>query len=195
MKVKLKNGKIGTLKNNVSVLFDNGDGFTYTVPVEDIVSLEVENNVNNEQIKKTSVDNLELGNLGFNTNTNQEYICPEYIISLLEGIESKLETVMWNINQKEYDSPFGNTANSFELNNFGIYAYSWDEDVNQEYNFIYKVDKTKANMPDLKISWYKYLGRDTTINQVIDSNVFIQIYDDIMEQLRNYEKEQLSMKE
>ena len=49
-------------------------------------------------------------------------------------------------------------------------------------------DKTKANMPDLKISWYKYLGRDTTINQEIDSNVMVQIFDDIMQQLDEYEQ-------
>lgn len=188
MKIKLKNGKTGKLTGNVSVIFDKGDGYSYTVPVEDI-----EKSVP-EKFKKTGVDNLELGNIGFNTNTNQCYICPEYIIALLEYVENKLDRVMWNINHEEYDSPFDNTANSFKLNNFEIQAYSWDDEVQQEYNFIYKTDKSKSNLPDIKISWYKYLGRDTTINQEIDSDVFIGIYDDIMEQLREFEKKELQKK-
>ena len=130
---------------------------------------------------------LELGNIMFNTNTNQIYECPRYIIALLREIERQLDRIMWNINQKHYESPFANTANSFALGNFEISAYNWNDDIQQEYNFIYKVDKTKANMPDLKISWYKYLGRDTTINQEIDSNVMIQIFDDIIAQLLKYE--------
>lgn len=36
MKVKLKNGRIGELVNNVSIIFDNGDGYSYTVPASDI---------------------------------------------------------------------------------------------------------------------------------------------------------------
>ena len=136
---------------------------------------------------------LELGNIAFNNNANQEFNCPEYIVALLRDIERQLKRIMWNINQEEYDSPFDNTANNFKLDNFEIQAYSWNDDV-QDYNFIYKVDKTKANMPDLKISWYKYLGRDTTINQEIDANVFIDIYNDIIQKLLNFEKREMTSK-
>lgn len=137
---------------------------------------------------------LELGNLMFNTNANQRYKCPNYIVALLREIQRQLDRIMWNIYQKEYDNPFENSANSFELGNFKIQAYSWDEEANQEYNFIYKVDKSKANMPDLKISWYKYLGRDTTINQEIDSNVMVDIFNDIIDQLHKFENEEMSKK-
>lgn len=137
---------------------------------------------------------LELGNLMFNTNANQNYECPNYIVALLREIQRQLDRIMWNINQKEYDNPFENSANSFELGNFKIQAYSWNEEANQEYNFIYKVDKSKANMPDLKISWYKYLGRDTTINQEIDSNVMVDIFNDIIDQLHKFENEEMSKK-
>lgn len=138
--------------------------------------------------------NLELGNLMFNTNANQVLDCPDYIIALLREIDRQLDRIMWNIYQETYDSPFDNTSNSFKLGNFEIQAYNWNDDESQEYNFIYKVDKTKANMPDLKISWYKYLGRDTTINQEIDSSVMVQIFDDIMEQLHKYEEQEMTKK-
>lgn len=137
---------------------------------------------------------LELGNLMFNTNANQELECPKYIIALLRDIDRNLDRIMYNIEQQHYDSPFDNTANKFKLGNFEIQAYSWDDEVCQDYNFIYRVDKTKANMPDLKISWYKYLGRDTTINQKLDENVMVDIYNDIMNQLYEFEKEKMALK-
>lgn len=137
---------------------------------------------------------LELGNIAFNTNTNQQLNCPEYIVALLRDIDRQLKRIMWNIYQEEYDSPFDNTSNKFRLENFEIQAYSWDDNIEQEYNFIYKIDKSKANMPDLKISWYKYLGRDTTINQEIDSNVMVDIYDDIIKKLLEFEKQEMIKK-
>ena len=137
---------------------------------------------------------LELGNIAFNNNVNQQLNCPEYIVALLRDIQRQLDRIMWNIYQKEYDNPFENTANTFELGNFKIQAFNWNDDVSQEYNFIYKVDKTKANMPDLKISWYKYLGRDTTINQEIDENVMVSIYDDIIKQLLEFESKEMTAK-
>lgn len=129
---------------------------------------------------------LELGNIMFNTNKNQVYACPKYVIALLKDISSNLKRVMWNKYQKEYDSPFDNTGNKFKLGNFEVQAYSWDDDISQPYNFIYKVDKSKSNLDDIKISWYKYVGRDTTVNQELDPDVWIDIYNDIMKQINNY---------
>lgn len=37
MKVMVKNGRIGTLVGNCSAIFDNFDGYSYTVPANDIV--------------------------------------------------------------------------------------------------------------------------------------------------------------
>lgn len=137
---------------------------------------------------------LELGNIMFNTNTIQQYNCPNYIVALLREIDRQLNRIMWNIYQKEYNSPFNNTGNSFELGNFKVMAYNWNEEVEQDYNFIYKVDKTKSNLDDIKISWYKYLGRDTTINQEIDSSIIVDMFDDIIDQLHNYETIELKKK-
>lgn len=37
MKVMVKNGSTGTLVGSCSVIFDNYDGYSYTVPANDIV--------------------------------------------------------------------------------------------------------------------------------------------------------------
>ena len=37
MKVMVKNGKVGTLVGDCHVIFDNYDGYSYTVPANDIV--------------------------------------------------------------------------------------------------------------------------------------------------------------
>ena len=44
MKVKLKNGRIGTIVGDVHIVFDNYDSYSYTVPSEDIVSVVDKNN-------------------------------------------------------------------------------------------------------------------------------------------------------
>ena len=58
---------------------------------------------------------LELGNIAFNNNVNQQLNCPRYIVALLRDIQRQLDRIMWNIYQKEYENPFENTANTFEL--------------------------------------------------------------------------------
>lgn len=110
---------------------------------------------------------MELGNLMFNTNENQKYPCEDYIVDLLRGIERVLEIMMWNKGEKNYASPFGNTGNSFKNDTFEVQAYSWNDEEVQEYNFKYK---------DIKISWYKYLGRDTTINQKLDPSIIVDMH-------------------
>lgn len=97
------------------------------------------------------------------------YECENYIIALLEGIESKLNIVMWNINQEEYSSPFGNTGAYFKNDVFEVEAYSWNDDYDQRYNFKYK---------DIEISWYKYLGRDVLINKEITPKEAVEMFDD-----------------
>lgn len=47
MKVKLKNGMIGNLVDDVHIIFDNGDTYSYTVPANDIVE-----EIKNENYKK-----------------------------------------------------------------------------------------------------------------------------------------------
>ena len=119
-------------------------------------------------------ENLELGNIMFNTNKNQQYDCPRWIAALLNELDDQLDRVMWNIHQEEYHSPFENTANSFKNDVFEVQAYSWDDEVHQPYNF--KCD-------DIEISWYKYLGRDTTINGEYEPQKIIDMFNKCLQSI------------
>ena len=124
---------------------------------------------------------LELGNIAFNTsNDNQEYECPKYIVVLLKDIRDRLDKLMWNLYQKEYLSPFDNTGAKFRIPGvMRIRAFSWNEDNEQQYNFKYHF---------FKISWYKYLGRDTTINGQYSYEDIINMYNDCINALNEFEK-------
>lgn len=119
-------------------------------------------------------ENLELGNIMFNTNKNQQYDCPRWVVALLNELDDQLDRVMWNIHQEEYHSPFENTANSFKNDVFEVQAYSWDDEVHQPYNF--KCD-------DIEISWYKYLGRDTTINGEYEPQKIIDMFNKCLQSI------------
>lgn len=119
---------------------------------------------------------MELGNLMFNTNKNQQYECPRWIVALLNELDNQLDRVMWNNTQKEYSSPFENTSNSFKNDVFEVQAYDWNDDVEQLYNF--KCD-------DIEISWYKYLGRDTTINGKYEPQVIIDMFNKCLKSILN----------
>lgn len=117
---------------------------------------------------------MELGNMLFNNNSNQIYECPRYIGALLEAIDNILCIKMWNKYQEEYSSPFGNTGNKFENDVFEVEAYSWNDDYEQPYNFKYK---------DIEISWYKYLGRDMTINKQVTTDEAVKMFNDCIKSL------------
>ena len=117
---------------------------------------------------------MELGNLMFNTNKNQQYECPRWIVALLNELDNQLDRVMWNNTQKEYSSPFENTSNSFKNNVFEVQAYDWNDDVEQPYNF--KCD-------DIEISWYKYLGRDNNINGEYEPQKIIDMFNKCLQSI------------
>lgn len=85
-------------------------------------------------------------------------------------IRDELDRVMWNVNQKEYDSPFGNTGNSFKCETFEVAAYSWGDD-EQPYNFKWR---------HIEISWYKYLGRGMSSNVEISPDIASEMLDDCL---------------
>jgi len=123
---------------------------------------------------------LELGNLMFNTNKNQVYNCPDYVVALLSDINRKLKIVAWNVDHKDFDSPFENTGNRWANDVFEVQAYSWNDDEEQQYNF---------KCGDIEISWYKYLGRDTTINNEYSEKEIIKMYNKCMKSLNKIDKE------
>lgn len=78
------------------------------------------------------------------------------LLAALEKIESQLNIVMWNINQRDYedDNPFRNTGNieGFKNDVFEVHAYYWGDDE----ELIYRPNFQWRNV---KISWYKHVGR------------------------------------
>ena len=115
--------------------------------------------------------------------------CPNYTVALLREVSRVLSLVMWNKYQKEYESPFDNTGTVFKCEKFEVYSYDWSEESDQKYNFIYFVDKTKTTLDDIKISWYKNLGRDTEINQALDCQTVVDMFDECINCLWNLNSE------
>lgn len=109
----------------------------------------------------------------------QQYGCPALVYGVLSQIGEELDRIMWNIHQKKYDSPFGNTANKFKCDVFEVEAYSWNDDVEQEFNFKWR---------DVKISWYKYLGRGMSCNQKLSPDKTSEMLEDCLRALSDYEK-------
>ena len=109
----------------------------------------------------------------------QQHEASELLIAALEYLDSELCRVMWNKHQESYDSPFRNTGNSFKNDVFEVCAYSWDDTKEQPYNFKYN---------DIKISWYKYLGRGTTINRNISNDEISDMLDKCLESVKLIER-------
>ena len=80
----------------------------------------------------------------------------QLVVAVLKEIERELLRCFWNKHQKEMDSPFQNTGNSYiTADCFSVYAYDWSE--RNELNFIYSdIYHFSGSM---YISWYKHLGR------------------------------------
>lgn len=119
-------------------------------------------------------NNIELGQMLFGANIIQSKECPDWIIALLRDIGRKMDIVMWNKMQDEYNNPFENTGNDYIGNCFEVHAYNWDDDKSQPYNFKYK---------NIEISWYKYLGRGTTINGYYEPSQIISMYNDCLQEI------------
>lgn len=113
----------------------------------------------------------------------KEFECPSLLIAVLRDIDLEMNRVQWNILQEEYPSPFENTGSSFNLPEFSVQAYSWGDE-EQPYNF-------KWN--DIEISWYKYLGRGTTINRRVDNDEIAKLHEDCINALLKYEKSKIHL--
>lgn len=73
--------------------------------------------------------------------------------AMLDFIEKELSREYWNLYQKEIESPFSNTGNTYNNDYFIVRAYNWDEDLS-EFNF--ETDK-------MKVSWYKHSNRGVQV--------------------------------
>ena len=126
--------------------------------------------------EKSNINNLELGNIIFNENKNQEFVCPNWVIALLKDIKDRLSVAFWNQYQLDLPSPFDNSGNTYEGKTFTVSSHDWSSEYKRPYNFKYK---------NIEISWYKYLGRDTTINGDYSPEEIIEMYDNIINEINN----------
>jgi len=113
----------------------------------------------------------ELGQM-LNGQPYHRYECPEYIVALLQYLEYEMENTYDEI---DTGSPFRNTGNTFNNDIFQVEAYSWNEDIPQLWNFKYE---------NIEISWYKHLGRGTTINREVTPEEAINMFDKCLESIR-----------
>jgi len=93
--------------------------------------------------------------------------------SALDALQSAWHATRGN------ENPFSNTGARFDGEKFKAHAYSWNDDEDQEFNFAWR---------DVRVSWYKYLGRGMTINRdVTDEEVAEMLRECIEELLFNVE--------
>jgi hypothetical protein len=111
----------------------------------------------------------------------QELGCPEYIIALLQYLEYDMELCECF---DDGDSPFRNTGNRYANDVFQVEAYCWDEEVQQPWNFKYQ---------DIEISWYKWLGRGTSINRKITPEEAIEMFEVCLKSVREGDEDDFGM--
>lgn len=119
----------------------------------------------------------ELGQMIFG-QPHKEHEASNLVDAALCRIRDELRRVMWNIHQREYDSPFANSGNGFKCETFEVQAYSWGDD-EQPFNFKWR---------GVEISWYKYLGRGMSANQELPAALVSDMLDDCLAAVARYEE-------
>ena len=104
----------------------------------------------------------------------------------LSLLDYELCRVMWNIHQKEYDSPFVNTGNRFEeLKEFKVRAYDWSweyddcERNKQPWNFKWR---------NVRIYWYKHMRRGIESNIELTADMASEMLEECYKAILKYEK-------
>lgn len=113
------------------------------------------------------------------------YKLENWQIALIKDIKDYLDICQWNKTQKQHNSPFDNTGESFSTKKLFIKAYDW----NKENIWNLKYGK-------IEISWYKYLGRGMSINQMLTNYEWIDLYNNIRKDIQsNFKKYAPDIKE
>lgn len=115
----------------------------------------------------------ELGQMLFG-QPSQSFEAPEILEAVFDRIDCELSRVMWNVNQEEYASPFSNSGNRFECDTFNVHAYDWVSD-DQPWNFAWR---------DLRVSWYKRMGRGMSANMEVTPDLADQCLRECLEAVR-----------
>ena len=107
---------------------------------------------------------------------------PCWVDALLMYLEEELDRVMWNLHQKEYESPFQNTSNSFKTDVFEVRAYYWGDDEEE-------MAKPNFKCGDVEVSWYKRLGRGTYLKREYSKDELIEAFNKALLSILEYEYE------
>lgn len=110
----------------------------------------------------------------------KKYGAPLILIAALEYLGHEIVRVMQNIDGNYFQNPFENTANNFVCDAFEVYAYSWNEDIQQDFNF---------KCGDVEVSWYKYLGRGTSVNKQLSNDEIADLFYTCLNELYTIEAE------
>ena len=167
---------------HIDFIFNDGSHLYVEVPWEDgcsefvnaLQKCEIKNNLLYIEISQNDMPTVESIDCSKITTNSWSHI-PNYVQAAFTEINAELLRVMWNINQKLYESPFDNTGNSFKNDVFEIEAYSWDDEYNQEYNFKWK---------DYKVRWYKHSRRDPEQNRYISPEECATMLNECLESIR-----------
>lgn len=108
----------------------------------------------------------------------QAFDVPEYLEAALSYLQQEIERVEWNNGQKDFN-PFGNTGQKYRTKAFEVEAYSWDDSIEQPYNFKWK---------DLELSWYKWFGRGMSMNRETTPDEVAVMLDECLKSVRDNEK-------
>ena len=109
--------------------------------------------------------------------TYQQYDMKEYQKALVMYIFEQYERVRWNIYQKRLELR-EISQNKERIWDIEIVPYDWNWE-DERPNFKYK---------EYWFGWYKYPWRWMTINQKLDINKSIKMFEEIMEHIRSLDK-------
>lgn len=108
----------------------------------------------------------------------QEYEAPGWLQRIVLGIGGVLE----GLGICDYN-PTGNYGEQYDNDVFYIESYSWDDDP-QACNFAWR---------DFKMSWYKWIGRGTTVNRVMEKDeartMMLECLESIIQDTRWFDEE------
>ena len=94
--------------------------------------------------------------------------CPRFVEYALDALSSA-----WAV-MRLGDNPFSNTGARYTGVNFTVEAYSWDFDNFQDFNFMWR---------DVKVAWYKHLGRGMYINRQVSSDEVTEMFSECMSEM------------
>ena len=77
--------------------------------------------------------------------------------------------------------PFDNSGAAFKCAVFEVESYSWNDEVEQPYNFKWR---------DLEVSWYKYFGRGMSVNRVPKAREITEMIHECLDELRRMNGEE-----